>query len=192
MCDKISLIGKTFVDLLALFMCEIENDDDYYDVISYNIAKYFPGRLEGLLKDISGNRLRGAICGLGLAGVNIEYVAPYLKHEDERVVCAAIDAMRRVGTSDGWLNIKHLLLHGSPYVRGAALRFARATLQISAMPFLIDALDDKDEIVRENALDELEGIATNDLKPRIEKLLNDESLSVQKAASSLLGSMKPA
>lgn len=190
MYNTINITGKSLIELLQLFFCNIEDDDDYYDVVSYNIAKNYPGHLEYLLNNLSGNRLRGAICGLGLANSNIKHIAAYLNHEDERVICAAIDAARRLDPIDSWEKVKCFLSHDSPYVRGAAIRFARAALNINALPFLIHALDDSHEIVRENALDELDGIADKTLKPRIELLLTDHSFAVQKAARALLESIE--
>ncbi|MBK9395297.1 MAG: HEAT repeat domain-containing protein [Uliginosibacterium sp.] len=101
----------------------------------------------------------------------------------------AIDALRRVGTEDEWRVIFPLLKHESASVRSAAIRFARAVLGDRAKEFLSNALTDPAPLVRENALDELDGLVTNDLRPIITSLLQDESPSVREAAQSLLDTL---
>ena len=132
-----------------------------------------------MLNNLSGQRLRGAICGLGMAGIGLHRILAYVASGDERVACAAIDALRRVGTEDEWRVIFPLLKHESASVRSAAIRFARAVLGDRAKEFLSNALTDPAPLVRENALDELDGLVTNDLRPIITSLLQDESPSVR-------------
>jgi len=47
--ERLSLIGKTFTELLSLFLCEVKDDDDFYDVLASNIAVNYPGRLTLLM-----------------------------------------------------------------------------------------------------------------------------------------------
>jgi len=193
MCKEfLNLVGKSYTELLSLFLCDISEDDDYYDVIACNIAINFPGRLEMLLDDLSGQRLRGAICGLGLAEIrgSADRIKTYLTHGDERIVNVAIVALSRVGVPGDWSLIKPSLNHSSPYVRGAALRFARAMLGLGAKPILVDALKDKSGAVRWIALDELDGLATNELAGVVEQLLSDPDSEVRDAAESLLASIR--
>lgn len=188
MLDSINLTGKTFEDLMALFFCDVNNDDDYYDVISYRLACEHQEQLEGMLHLLTGCRLRGAICGLGLAAGEIgqsRVLEHYLSHSDPIVVSAAIDALRRTGATK-WNQISPFLQHESPYVRGAVLRYCKAALGAGAISYLQTALNDPDPIVKENALDELEGIADSSMASLIKNLLTDSSPSVRQAAETLL------
>ena len=185
----VNLAGMSFADLLTLFLCNIENDDDFYDVVACNMAKSNREYFEAFLPELSGDRLRAAICGFGLSGITIKNIENYLDYSDEKVISAAIDAMRRTNKKRYWSKIEPLLNHESPYVRGAVLRYTRQTLKKESLQLLLDALKDPDEIVRTNALDELEGIATPNLRLKIMPFLEDESPSVRAAALSLLNSL---
>jgi len=183
---------KTFEELLALFMVSVRDDDDYYDVIAFHLASEYRKQLECMLPLLSNTRLRGAICGLGLAGPSGEestrLIETYLSHSDPLIVSEAIDTLRRYGGTSS-AHVEALRDHSSPYVRGAVLRFFRSALGAAAAPQLLAALEDPHPIVRENALDELEEIADSSMVSRIQDLLNDESSNVRQAAATLLESL---
>lgn len=194
MVDKINLAGKTFEELWALFLCEVADDDDFYDVLAHNLAKEDRHRFEGVIQSLSDKRLRAAIVGLGTVaspdnGIS-DLVIRYVGHSDPLVVAAAIDALRHAGSVD-WPKIEATLRHPSAYVRGAALRFARARLGARSLPMLVEHLRDSDPIVRQNALDELEGIATPQEAHLVASCLNDPSSDVRQAARTLLASLTP-
>lgn len=189
MFDAINISGKSFEELLALFLCEVADDDDFYDVLAYNLAKEHRQQIVGMLQSLSSKRLRAAICGLGLAATSDDgadaVISRYLGHSDALVVAAAIDALRRTG-SVNWSTVAPALKHPSAYVRGAALRFAKAKLGVASVPTLVDNLRDDEAIVRQNALDELTGVATSHEIPHIVLCLNDPSAEVRQAAQTLL------
>ena len=192
MLDTINIFGKTFEELWGLFLCEVADDDDFYDVLAYNLAKANRQRFEGELQSLSGKRLRAAICGLGMAASpdngTSDLVFRYVGDSDPFVAAAAIDALQRIGSVD-WPKIEPTLGHPSAYVRGAALRFARARLGACSLPILVEHLRDDDPIVRQNALDELDGIATPHEVPLVAFYLEDPSAEVRQAARTLLDSV---
>lgn len=87
MLDSINIAGKSFEELSALFLCDVADDDDFYDVLAYNLAKAHRQQMEGLLENLSNKRLRAAIFGLGLAAVADDHavaiVSRYLGHSRE-------------------------------------------------------------------------------------------------------------
>jgi hypothetical protein len=192
MLDTIYISGMSFEELLALFLCDVADDDDFYDVLAYNLAKSHRQQVEGMLQSLSSKRLRAAICGLGLAAPydngSGAVVSRYITHSNALVVAAAIDALQRIGSVE-WAEVKPALQHPSAYVRGAALRFARSKLGAESVPVLIEGLRDSDVIVRQNALDELDGVATSQEIPHIALCLNDPSAEVRQAAQTLLESI---
>lgn len=192
MLDTIYISGMSFEELLALFLCDVADDDDFYDVLAYNLAKSHRQQVEGMLQSLSSKRLRAAICGLGLAAPydngSGAVVSRYITHSNALVVAAAIDALQRIGSVE-WAEVKPALQHPSAYVRGAALRFARSKLGAESVPVLIEGLRDSDAIVRQNALDELDGVATSQEIPHIALCLNDPSAEVRQAAQTLLESI---
>ncbi len=191
MLTSLNIIGKSFEELVALFFCEVSEDDDFYDVLACNLAQAHRKQLLAMLDCLSPKRLRAAICGLGLAGVveSSTVIREYLSHTEPFVVAAAIDALRRIGSVD-WMIIAPSLQHSSPYVRGAALRFARAGLGGRALAILRVASNDPDAIVRQNALDELDGLATVSDLGWITPFLGDSSAEVRAAAVSLVAAIK--
>lgn len=191
MLTLLNMIGKSFEELAALFFCEVSDDDDYYDVLACNLAQAHRKQLLPMLDCLSPKRLRAAICGLGLAGVveSEAVILGYLLHTEPLVVAAAIDALRRIGYVD-WSGVEPCLHHSSPYVRGAALRFAKAGLRGGALAILREALNDQDAVVRQNALDELEGLTTASDLEWIMPFLRDESAEVRAAAASLIEAIK--
>jgi HEAT repeat protein len=70
------------------------------------------------------------------------------------------------------------------------LRYRKTIFGAESVPYLLAALEDDDPIVRENALDELEGIADQSMVHSISTLLKDTEASVRQAAKTLLMSIK--
>jgi len=172
---------------MSLFFCEVVDDDDYYDVIAYHLAKNHRPQLEGMLHLLSPKRLRAAIFGIGLlrSTGSDEVLRTYLDHSDPLVVSAALDALRGTGTVE-WEHVSRFLTDTSPFVRGAALRLAKARLGTNALPLLLAALKDSAAIVKQNALDELDGIADKSHLAPISLLLQDPSAHVRQAAKTLI------
>lgn len=184
--------GLNFEQLMALFMIDVHGDDDFYDAIAEHIVDRYSLELAACLKVLSNKRLRSAIYALGI-GAKLDphlndMIEMYIFHQDENIVSAALDALRRAGSTE-WRVVEPLLENKSPYIRGAALRFCRARLGEGAKQYLIPALDDQDYIVRENALDELEGVADSALLNKLNSLLSDSHPDVRAAAQSLIDTM---
>jgi len=183
----INIVGKSFDELMGLFFYEVLDDDDFYDVIAAELAKDYRHALEAMLGSLSNKRLRAGICGLGMAS-SIESesaIKNFLHHDEALVVAAAIDGLRRIGSAE-WPIISSQLHHSSPYVRGAVLRYAKEALGKDALPLLLAGLDDEDPIVRENAIDELDGSISADDAYLIAPCLNDPAVHVRQAAQTLL------
>ncbi|MDR6673842.1 HEAT repeat domain-containing protein [Xanthomonas sp. 1678] len=176
---------------MGLFFCEVLDDDDFYDVVAAELAKDHRHALEAMLGSLSNKRLRAAICGLGMASSSESESAikNFLHHDEALVVAAAIDGLRRVGSAE-WPIISSQRHHASPYVRGAALRYAKEALGKDALPLLLTGLDDEDPIVRENAIDELDGLISADDAYLITPYLDDPAAHVRQAAQTLLDSVR--
>ncbi len=190
MAALINIIGKSFDELMGLFFCEVLDDDDFYDVVAAELARDYRHALETMLGSLSNKRLRAGICGLGMAS-SIESeptIKNFLHHDEALVVAAAIDGLRRIGSAE-WPIISSQLHHPSPYVRGAALRYAKEALGKDALPLLLASLDDADPIVRENAIDELDGLISADDAYLITPYLDDPAAHVREAAQTLLESI---
>lgn len=177
--------------VVALFLQEKEDDDDHYDRTAQRLASENPALLRKMIGQLPSRQLRAAIFGFGTRGDNLgrEIALSYLEHADPLIAAEAIDALRRTDPA-AWPRVSGFLAHASPFVRGAALRFARAALGNEAVPVLAAALDDSDPIVRQNALDELDGIATPSLSGKIAMYLGDADEGVRQAAESLLESLR--
>lgn len=187
----INIVGKSFDELMGLFFSEILDDDDFYDVVAAELAKDHRHALEAMLDSLSNKRMRAGICGLGMAS-SIESepaIKNFIHHDDALVVAAAIDALRRIGSAE-WPIISSQLRHASPYVQGAALRYAKEALGKDALPLLLTGLDDENPLVRENAIDELDGLISAENAYLITPYLDDPAAHVRQAAQTLLDSLR--
>lgn len=184
--NALNLSGKNFEELLSLFFCEIA-DDDYYDVVACQLIKDYAEPVQGLIWHLSKKRLRAIIFGLGCSGDKKwrDVVLKFVDLEEGLVAAEALDALRNLDFFSYDLVLTHLH-HASPYVRSSALRFAKKGLANQALAFLVDGLSDDDAIVRQSALDELEGVATIHELHRVIPLLTDPDSGVRDAARWLI------
>ena len=160
MMETIFVRDKSLSELVSLFLCEIENDNDFYDVLAYNISQISPDYLTTHLYEYSGSRLRAAVFGIGWSPKKDDkkrnLLLSLLNHAEPLVIARAVDALRSSGYDNIWSSIEPLLGYESPHVIGAALRYARFALPPeNALKILKYALSNTDSIVRQNALDEL-------------------------------------
>ncbi len=82
--------------------------------------------------------------------------------------------------------IRPLLKHTSPYVRGSALRFMSEFYPEQAVPLLIEALNDAHFIVRENAADELGELEAVEALPFLITKLEDPHPDVCQAVETAI------
>lgn len=188
--STLHLAGMHFEELLTLFLCEVSGDDDYYDVLAEILAKADRQLMTLLLDHLSEKRLRAAVFGLGSVESGGAGIADLLKHNNHLIVTEAIDTLRRQGCFLEHV-VTDLSKHPSPYVRGAVMRYVKAERGKEALPFLLDGLNDQDPIVKQNALDELDGIATPSELIQICLMLKDENAGVREAAQWLMDNIPP-
>jgi HEAT repeat protein len=117
------------------------------------------------------------------AGLRSDEILQFLSDSRPLIVAEAVDGLRRRGAVDaGGLVIK--LLHDkSPYVRGSAQRFFAQLDPTAAFPLLLDAVNDVDFIVRENAADELGALGRPEALAALNRLLDDPHPDVRQAAA---------
>ena len=182
----LSICGKSAEELLSLFFISIEKDDDYYHRIALEICRLDNKLLLGIVNILSENRLRATIFALSSSGSNdMTLYLSFLKDRRKLVVSSAIDALALVGYTD-WNGISRFLSDNSPFVRGAALRFAGHVLGSSAYGIISEYQTDTSSIVRQNVLDELCDLGDKRAIEIALSMLNDNSKNVRVAAKSLL------
>jgi len=98
------------------------------------------------------------------------------------VIAEAVDGLARLDVNNVTDLVNTLASHESPYVRGSVLRYLRRTLGKESLPYLIGALKDKDYIVRENAVDEIDELNAGEALPLITEMLKDPHPDVRAAA----------
>ncbi|MGI9289412.1 MAG: HEAT repeat domain-containing protein [Pseudomonadales bacterium] len=187
--ETVYIADKSLTELESLFLCDVE-DDDYYDVIAFNISQLDPRYLLNHIHEYNGSRLRAAIFGMGLgqnSGQLNELLKSYLGNNNELVVAEAIDALRNLKNIYMWDEVKKLASHESSYVRGAVLRYVSHTLpNDEAYPILVAGLNDPHFIVRENSIDELARLGSGAACQHIHPLVNDRHPDVRQAAKSAI------
>jgi HEAT repeat protein len=162
----------------------------YYDELAFNICDQ--GGTEFLLQEITQAdppRLAAILAHLP-AHPQLQTVA-YLQHEQPLIVARAIDRLRMetdLPPIAPTLISKVLSLRSHPdaYVRGAVLRFASQMTPESAVPLLLEGLNDPNYLVRMSAIDELDELPCVEAVSDIQPLLNDPHEFVREAARSAI------
>lgn len=190
--QSIFIAAMSLEELGQLFACDIEGDDDFYDVLAYNIVQLDPDYLLDRLPDLKGPRLRGAVFGLGCSpspGQRLRSALLELLDLDELLVVAeAIDALKTAGYLDLWGRVSALRTSRSEHVRGALLRYARRALSPpSALDVLIEAAEqDSSPIVLQNALDELGELGAQEAVRVVQGFLDHDDEAVRESAAQAL------
>ncbi len=98
------------------------------------------------------------------------------------VVAEAVDTVRLLGCRRAKERIAALGRHSSPYVRGSVLRYFARHHPKEAIPLLERALNSREPIVRQNAVDELDDMNYAPALGKIKRLLQDPNKDVRQAA----------
>ncbi|MBB4819690.1 HEAT repeat protein [Pseudomonas alcaligenes] len=185
MMDTIYISDKSIIELENLFLCEI-NDDDFYDVIAFNIEQKKPGYWIENISRLDDNRQRAAAFSMGLSKAPkkllSETLMQLIEHENEFVASTAIDSLRRLKSRKAKKHVLNLIKHSSPYVTGASLRFLAFAMKEKAIPIISPYLNHESPIVRQNAIDELSEIGGPKEISLIRPLTKDIAADVRLAA----------
>lgn len=176
-------------ELVSLFSCDIEDDDDFYFRVAQNISLTDYNYLLEHLHEYNGSRLKGAVFGIGESPKKDEkqksVLLSLLSHSEPLIIAEAIDSLRHSGYNELWARIEALLRHESPYVIGAALRYARFALpHDEAYAILTGFLSNPDRIVLHNAIDELDDLGDKRAASLIRPYCDDPDPSTRQAAMS--------
>lgn len=192
MMEYVYVADKSLAELEQMFACHVE-DDDFYDVIAYNIAQQDPIRLKNMLAVVDAKRTRACIFGLGFCASTIDDVeimlGKMLSMADDLVVAEAILSLARLERDTHRKQIAALLKTRGNFVRAAILQYERKLHQEDAFELLIKYLSDDDYIVRESAVDELAELGNVDAVQYIAKLKNDAHPDVRVAVESALSEL---
>lgn len=191
MLETLYIADKTLDELKQLFDCEINNDDDFYDVIAYNIVQIDKNAILGIISALDDKRLRAAIFGLGLSddeGGIFNLLVGFLNYKNPMIVAETLDAFKNLRTKELLSTINNYFKHESDYVRAAALRYVVACNEsIDGLEdYFLDALKDDSPIVRESAVDELADLGDMKYLNKITELKNDQNRSVREAVESAI------
>lgn len=102
------------------------------------------------------------------------------------VVAEALDGLAHGETAIEPEALDRLARHDSPFVRGAVLRYVAQMQQSASIGVLLAGLEDASYIVRENAIDELEGLGAGEAVPALRSMLSDAHPDVREAARGAL------
>lgn len=180
-------------DLTRRFEGECPDGRDYAHGYYVEVATRIAGKgrsgaewLGDRLVRVEGERLSAILFALTHTPpcnhITSERLAGYLEHHCPTVVAAAVDGLCRQGNKE----VKHwvvaLARHPDAFVRGSVLRYLARLYPESAVPILLDALQDPHYIVRENAVDELDDMGCAEAVEFIQPLMQDPHPDVRQAA----------
>jgi HEAT repeat protein len=162
--------------------------------IAVQIAKSGPKGMDFLLScaaDADELRLRALLLALSLMKSKLsgrkqttvcELARKLLSDRRAMVVAEAVDTLAKLACRQATEAVFALFNHPSPFVVGSALRFFARLEPERAVPLLEVALNSKEAIVRENAVDELDEMNWKAALPKIRRLLQDADEDVRQAA----------
>jgi len=111
-----------------------------------------------------------------------EYARRLLADKRPMIVAEAIDTLSHLDCRRAKQRIATLNRHSSPYVRGSVLRYFARQYPKEAVPLLERALNSREAIVRQNAVDELDEMSYTPALAKIKRLLEDPDEDVRQAA----------
>ncbi|OEC37070.1 hypothetical protein A7D27_25735 [Pseudomonas sp. 1D4] len=133
--DILQISDKSLTELEQLFACNIE-DDDFYDVVAFNIERSKPGYWLEHINGLDPMRQRAATFGLGLSKAPRNQLTQALmalaESQNERIASQAVDSLRRLNVRRAKALVKRLMQHTSPYVS----RFMAFALESEAIPVI--------------------------------------------------------
>jgi len=176
----------------------------YYEEVTTEISQHRPEGLDWLLDALGyfpyanedGVRTRAillAVTQTDLTGADrfrVEYLLPQYLHDPRPLVVAeAIDGLWRQNIPLALAKVLALQGDASPDIRASALRYLSHIYPDEARQCLLIALNDKDPIVRETAIDELDWLGDAEAVPSISSLLEDPNPDVHEAAETAVANL---
>ncbi|BAZ31784.1 hypothetical protein NIES4074_42570 [Cylindrospermum sp. NIES-4074] len=191
------LDGLNLVELIECFQHSyLENEESsvYYDEAAMLIRQQGEAGIAflfGQIEKANSVQLKGILLALTFPPpvenpLLRSLLLTYLRDDRPLIIAEAIDGLRMLGAKDTVDIVLPLHIHPDPYVRGSVLRFMSRLYPNSSQPLLIEALQDPDYIVRENAIDELDDLGAVEAVANIRPLLTDSHPHVRQAAETAI------
>jgi HEAT repeat protein len=171
--DKICMSGSEGIDFLLAFVLHTDTNSEAsrFSAVVLVLSKYSQ----------KSNDFRSTL-------------VKCLDEEQDSIVSASIEALSSQKVLDVKQQILEKIEHRSPYVRSSVLRYVSQVFPAESIPLLVHALQDKDYIVRESAIDELDEMEhemePNSLKILLEPLLEDSYPQVRQAAQTAIANLR--
>lgn len=192
------LEGSTLDELIAAFHGPPLDGEEYrasfYDDVAIAIAEHGGiAFLEGELDQDDDDRMAAAMGALAFCedpavdrrGLVIR-LKRLLAHANPDVVVTVIDSLRALGDRTVHDRVLELLGPGPVIVRARALIYLRVLFPDSALPLLLDALQDPDPTVRFTAVDQLDELEQFTDRATFERMLDDPEEDVRGHARYIL------
>lgn len=172
----------------------------YYDEVAYQIGQQGDEGLNYLWDrqgQVDADRQGAILLALSTLELRLdrpveELLRSNLDSEHPLVVADAIDGLQYRGIDTPEVRAQVLVHddHPSKWVRAAVLRYLSRLFPDEARPILVEALQDLEPLIRENAIDELDDMGAVEFIPEIESLLNDLHPNVREAAAIALDNLR--
>ena len=172
-------------------------DEAWYEELAFKIAGSGQAGTDFLLNHsttVEEARLRAILAALSWPKEKSEHIKQLVRRHlnDPRpvIIVAAIDTARHLGYTEFLDEVLAQQHHTSPYVVGSVLRYLAQLYPVMAKPLLLAALESREPIVVQNAIDELEGMDVSEALPRIRQLLNHPEGDVRQAARTAVNDLE--
>ena len=194
--DLITRFRQPRHDIYLMYPDEV---DLYYAEVAWVITQQGDEGGKFLLdevRDADTARLRGILSALAFRKFDrLDLSGLFLSHLSDRrpiIVMEAIDGLSGQEVREALGKVLPLFNHESPYVRGSVLRYMRRLYPNESFALLVTALKDPHNIVRDNAIDELDELNNPEALPFLYLLLDDPHPDTRQAAQTAIKNLKDA
>lgn len=186
MYSEVFLSGMSFMSLLQLYLCDVQ-DDDYYNRVAFQLVSLDHKAADYMMRHFDEKRICGILFAISSLKLMKTKHIMYTKSLDDKVAACAFD-----GFISSDINVishaKAAFNSRRSIVKSAAFRYLCSKLKGKELEYYIQkACESEDALIRQNAADELLAVnIQNDVKKRlIAKLKVDLDEDVRSAAEFL-------
>lgn len=186
MYSEVFLSGMSFMSLLQLYLCDVQ-DDDYYNRVAFQLVSLDYKAVDYMMRHFDEKRISGILFAISSLKLMRKKHTIYVKSPDDKVAACAFDAFIH-SDIDVISHAKIAFSSRSSIVASAAFRYLCSKLKGRELEYYIqEACESEDALMRQNAADELlTANISNDVKKRlIPKLKVDLDEDVRAAAEFL-------
>ncbi|STZ63982.1 Uncharacterised protein [Moraxella lacunata] len=191
--DNIHIANKSYQELLDLFNINIQDDCDYYPIIAYHLLKNNEQNIIDNFENFNDVQKVAIIDAFGffdnISNNAQDFLLSFLDSKNNNFTFSAILSLKNKENYYSDL-IEKFLYSDDVMIKNSAIQYFAKKKGLLFKDELRKLLNDKNEFIREVALDELDDLDDEDLINDALYCLNDNSESVKDLANYIVNRLK--